>query len=226
MKITDSINGIEISCETGNYYFSPESFDKGTLQMLRIVGTEPKTSETVGAYSVSVSEHDKVLDLGCGYGVVGIYVSKLIGGDHVVMSDVSDEAVALSADNLRNNGIQGTTVLKSEGLKNIPDRDFTLILSNPPYHTDFSVAKGFIEEGFRRLVVGGRIVMVTKRLEWYKNKIAAVFGGVRVYESEGYYVFVGEKRQAHVERKKDKPAGAGNMSKKLRRKEERKKHGI
>lgn len=216
MRITDSINGIEISCETGEYYFSPESYDKGTLQMLRMVGTD----------NAPVSEHDKVLDLGCGYGVVGIYVSKVIGGEHVVMSDVSDDAVKLSTANLANNGIQGATVIKSDGLRDIPDRDFTLILSNPPYHTDFSVAKEFIEDGFRKLVVGGRIVMVTKRLDWYKNKIAAVFGGVRVYESEGYYVFVGEKRQAHVERKKDKAAGTANMSKKLRRKEERKKHGM
>jgi len=40
--------------------------------------------------------------------------------------------------------------------------DFTLILSNPPYHTDFSVAKNFIEGGYKRLVIGGRMVMVQK----------------------------------------------------------------
>ena len=36
--------------------------------------------------------------------------------------------------------------------------------------------------------------MVTKRLDWYKNKLTSVFGGVKVHEINGYYVFVAEKR--------------------------------
>lgn len=67
---------------------------------------------------------------------------------------------------------------QSDGLKNIPEAGFTLILSNPPYHTDFSVAKEFIEDGFCKLLVGGKMLMVTKRLDWYRNRLSAVFGGI------------------------------------------------
>jgi 16S rRNA (guanine1207-N2)-methyltransferase len=45
---------------------------------------------------VQVSATDKVLDLGCGYGVVGIYIAKRIGGEKVVMSDVLVDAIALT----------------------------------------------------------------------------------------------------------------------------------
>ena len=183
MIIKENINGVEVILETGNYYFSPQNVDKGTLLMLN---------------KVQVSESDKVLDLGCGYGVVGIYVAKKIGGERVVMSDVLRDAIALSKQNLELNNIDNVKVIKSDGLNNVTDEDFTLIMSNPPYHTDFSVAKSFIEDGFKKLVVGGRIVMVTKRLNWYKNKIEAVFGGVKIYEVEGYYIFIGEKRKKNV----------------------------
>lgn len=69
-------------------------------------------------------------------------------------------------------------------------------LSNPPYHTDFRVAKHFIEKGFNRLAIGGKMVMVTKRRDWYKRKLIAIFGGVQIREVDGYYVFLSEKRSA------------------------------
>lgn len=80
--------------------------------------------------------------------------------------------MTLTNANLERNDLTGVRVIKSDGLKEIPDRDFTLILSNPPYHTDFSVAKAFIEEGYKHLVFGGRLMLVTKRLTWYRNKLA------------------------------------------------------
>ena len=168
---------------------------------------------------VQVTEKDKVLDLGCGYGVVGVYVAKQIGGDHVVMSDVSEEALELTSGNLERNGLEKVRVVKSDGLKDVPDNDFTLILSNPPYHTDFSVAKGFIEDGYKKLVPNGKLVLVTKRLTWYKNKLTSVFGGVKVFEQDGYYVFVAEKR---IGQRKKETKNKQVLSKKLQRKYGRK----
>lgn len=204
MIIKETIYGQEITLDTGEYYFSPGSIDKGTMFMLS---------------KVQVTEKDKVLDLGCGYGVVGVYVAKQIGGDHVVMSDVSEEALELTSGNLERNGLEKVRAVKSDGLKDIPDNDFTLILSNPPYHTDFSVAKGFIEDGYKKLVPNGKLVMVTKRLTWYKNKLTSVFGGVKVFEQDGYYVFVAEKR---IGQRKKETKSKQVLSKKLQRKYGRK----
>lgn len=200
MLLRETIFGQEIVLETGNYYFSPKGVDKGTRFLLS---------------KVQVTEKDKVLDLGCGYGVVGITIAKQIGGEHVVMSDVSEEALLLTGANLKLNKLEQVRVVKSNGLKEISDKDFSLILSNPPYHTDFSVAKAFIEDGYKKLAIGGRFLMVTKRLPWYQNKLTSVFGGVKVFEQDGYYVFVAEKRK--MQRNKA-PKKKQELSKKLKRK--------
>jgi len=150
---------------------------------------------------VSFSEADKVLDLGCGYGVVGIYAAMLIGAQHVTMTDIDETAIAVAKENARLNGVPDVRIFQSDGFKSIDDAGYTIILSNPPYHADFSVAKHFIEKGFNRLVIGGRLVMVTKRKEWYKNKLAAIFGGVSVREIGGYFVFIAEKRSPSYAKK-------------------------
>lgn len=192
------IHGISLIFETEPRLFSPNAVDRGTLAMLS---------------EVEFSENDRVLDLGCGYGAVGIYAAKRIGEANVVMCDVSEEAVAAARDNAIRNGVPAIDIRVSDGFGRLPDGEFTLILSNPPYHTDFSVAKRFIEDGFRRLSLGGKMVMVTKRLDWYKNKLISVFGGVRVTERDGYYVFSAEKREKMHKKKKEK----GGLSKKLLR---------
>ena len=85
-------------------------------------------------------------------------------------------------------------IVLSDGFSAVDEAGFDLILSNPPYQSDFSVAKRFIEKGFNRLKVGGKMMMVTKRLDWYRNRLRAVFGGVRVEQVDGYFVFTAERR--------------------------------
>jgi len=142
---SDIINGVKLSFDTVNTIFSPDGIDRGTLAMLSIL---------------NLTSSDKLLDLGCGYGVVGIYAAKLIGAHNVVMSDIDENCIDLSIKNAETNGVSEVKVIQSDGFKNIQEKDFTLILSNPPYHSDFSVPKHFIEKGFNRLTVGGKMIMV------------------------------------------------------------------
>lgn len=201
MQIEEQVQGIDLVLQTNEEVFSPTAVDKGTRAMLSFV---------------EFKEGDKVLDLGCGCGVVGIVAAKQVGAEQVVMCDVSENAVQLSKQNAAANGVDGVTIRRSDGLKEISETGFTLILSNPPYHTDFAVAKGFIEDGFKKLAIGGKMVMVTKRLDWYRNKLSSVFGGVTVKEKDGYYVFVAEKRGNRKPKKEKKNEQI--MSKKLQRK--------
>jgi 16S rRNA (guanine1207-N2)-methyltransferase len=144
---------------------------------------------------------DKVLDLGCGYGIVGIYAAKLVGGENVTMVDIDESAVTIARENARLNGVHGIRIFQSDGFRSIGDTGYALILSNPPYHTDFSVAKHFIEKGFNRLAITGKMVMVTKRKNWYKNKFISIFGDVSIREMDGYFVFIAQKRSASYARK-------------------------
>lgn len=199
--ITAEIKNVSLRFETDTSNFSPNSIDIGTLAMLS---------------AVEFSPDDKILDMGCGYGVVGILAAKLIGQENVTMCDISESAVKQAKINAELNGVPDIDIKISDGFSEIADNDFTLILSNPPYHADFSVPKHFIEVGFKKLAVGGKMVMVTKRFDWYKNKLTSVFGGVRVREIDGYYVFISEKRGERVPKKEK---AVGKLSKKLRRKQ-------
>lgn len=176
-----NVLGMPIEFEPRPGVFSPEAPDAGTLALLRAAHIEP------GA-------HEKVLDLGCGWGLVGIYCARLLGQEHVSMLDVDPLAVECARANCRLNGLDALTPIVSDAYDALDDAGFTLILSNPPYHADFSVPRRFIEKGFNRLRLGGRLMMVTKRRDWYKNKLISVFGGVRIEEADGYFVFTAVKR--------------------------------
>ena len=183
---TQTINDIQFSFETSGKVFSPLHADRGTLAMLSVVDFSPG---------------DKLLDLGCGYGIVGIYAAKFISPQNIVMSDNDKNCIELSKKNAELNNVNDVKIILSTGFENIRDTGFTLILSNPPYHADFSVPKHFIEKGFNRLKIGGKMYMVTKRKDWYKNKLTAIFGGVKINEIDEYFVFCAEKRNAKYSKK-------------------------
>ncbi|MEA4823440.1 MAG: methyltransferase [Clostridiaceae bacterium] len=195
MEYTVTIDNQKLVIKTEKTLFSPDAPDRGTLAMLSRAELAPGL---------------KVLDLGCGCGLVGIYAAGIVGAENVVMSDSDERAVEIARENADENGANAARALVSDAYDGMDDRDFDRILVNPPYHTDFSVAKRFIEKGFNRLKVGGRLVMVTKRRDWYQNKLTAIFGGVKVAEADGYCVFTAEKRSTQYANavKKEKKAHA------------------
>ena len=178
--IVAELMGHRLELETQPGLFSPSHADRGTLAMLSGTHFEPGM---------------RVLDLGCGCGLVGILAARLCGEENVVLSDIDPLAAEVAGRNAVRNGVPGVKIVVSDGFSQLDEAGFDLILSNPPYQSDFSVAKAFIEKGFNRLKLGGRLMMVTKRRDWYRNKLAAVFGGVKVREIDGYQVFEAERRQ-------------------------------
>jgi 16S rRNA (guanine1207-N2)-methyltransferase len=154
--IHPNLAGIELQFETAPSLFSPTKVDRGSLAMLSCISFAP---------------NDKVLDLGCGYRPIGIYVAKVIGAGRVWMADNDQTAIECAVKNLALNGVEGVTVVVSDGFRDIREANFTKIVCNPPYHVDFSVPKHFIEKGFNRPVLGGAMYIVTKRKTWYQNKL-------------------------------------------------------
>ena len=164
----------EFGFETAPSLFSPNGLDAGTAAMLG---------------RATLNRGDKVLDLGCGYGAVGVYAATVTDPGLVWLVDVDPLAVDHARRNLALNGIEGATALVSDGVQGLSEAGFTAILCNPPYHADFAVPKRLIEKGFNRLAIGGRLWMVTKRDAWYRNKLTSIFGGTRVRQDAGYFVF-------------------------------------
>ena len=176
--IRATIQGVDLSLETDPRLFSPRKIDSGTLAMLSLV---------------RFCHDDKVLDLGCGYGVVGIVAARLIGQDRVYMIDNDRIAVEVATKNARTNSVQGVPILLSDGFSALKESGFSQILCNPPYHVDFAVPKRFIHKGFNRLVLNGKFWVVTQRETWYRNKLRSIFGNVREHTVGVYRVFEATK---------------------------------
>lgn len=181
-RIEATLMGETLSLRTAPGLFSPGHVDRGTAAMLSAAEFAPGL---------------KVLDLGCGCGVVGLLAAKKCGPENVWLIDIDSAAVDIARENAAQNGVTGAHFLVSDGLSALNETGFDLILSNPPYQSDFKVAKAFIEKGFNRLKLGGRMLMVTKRRPWYENKLRAIFGGVKVREIDGYFVFEAQRRSPH-----------------------------
>ena len=145
-----------LEIETTEGLFSPRGADAGTLSMVS---------------AVELESGQKLLDLGCGAGLVGIAAAKVLGEENVWMTDVDPAAVRCAAENAKRNGVENVHLCCGDALDAVDASGFDWILSNPPYHADFSVAKKFIEKGFNRLKLGGKLVMVVKRELWYHRHL-------------------------------------------------------
>lgn len=174
--------------------FSPRHLDEGSAFMLGEVAHRP------GA---------RFLDLGCGAGIVSRIASEA-WGCQVTAVDVNARALRLTALNAPE-----AEVIASDGLSALGARQFDIIASNPPYHTDFGVAKAFIEGAYRHLALEGMLYLVIKRADWYIQKVRAVFGGCRVAERDGYTVIAAQKRPAKPKAPPSAPATTKKHAKRM-----------
>ncbi|WKE66150.1 methyltransferase [Gallaecimonas kandeliae] len=120
----------------------------------------------------------RILDFGCGAGVIGTYLAKKAPQAQVEMLDVSALAIKASELTLEANGITNAKVTPSDGLSALTGR-FHQIISNPPFHTgvgtDYSATEQLIAEAPKRLVQGGDLVLVANRFLKYEPLLAAGF---------------------------------------------------
>ena len=125
-----------------------------------------------------------VLDLGCGYGVIGIVLEKVYGVK-LTSADVNPAAVELT----RLNGVEN--VILSDCFDNITGK-FDTIVINPPIHAGKSTTYKMYEESEKHLNSGGKLYVVTLKKHGAESTIAKlndVFGNCEVlYKKKGYYV--------------------------------------
>ncbi len=144
-----------------------------------------------------VKAQGRILDYGCGAGVIGAFLAKKAPQAQVEMLDVSALAIAASQATLAANGIDNAKVMPGSCLGDLHGR-FHQIITNPPFHTgvgtDYSAAESLLREAPKRLVQGGDLVVVANSFLRYEPIMSAAFGKVerladgrkfRVYHSRG-----------------------------------------
>ena len=130
-KITIKIKDKSFDMITDNGVFSKDKLDYGTRILLEtITKEEPK---------------GKALDLGCGYGIIGIYLSLSTDISEIDMVDVNKRALILAKDNTKLNKIDNINIYESDIYSNI-NKKYDFIITNPPIRAGKEVIRKILFE--------------------------------------------------------------------------------
>ncbi|MBA3670647.1 MAG: methyltransferase [Gemmatimonadaceae bacterium] len=179
--------------EKGHEYLEPDAFHE---QHAELRG-EPYTfysrpgvfswdhvdeATVILAEAMRVERGERVLDLGCGSGILGIVASGLSGGGPLTMVDVDTEAVRSAHRSAVANDVTNFRTCASDIAGAVLDERFDVVVTNPPFHvgkaTDLSVPMQFIGDAWEVLSPGGRLLLVANRTLPYENAIRHRFGAV------------------------------------------------
>ncbi len=139
-----------------------------------------------------VAPGQRVLDLGCGTGIVGL--AALRQGAQVTAVDVSARAVAATRQTLVANGYPEATVVLSIGASAVAQQYFDVVVTNPPFHkgagVDFEVAQLFVADAARLLRGGGTLYLVANAFLNYRPWLQEHFTQIEVvWENTRYHVY-------------------------------------
>jgi 16S rRNA G1207 methylase RsmC len=173
--ITVLLKGEEYTFYTGSSMFSPSKVDLGTRVLIAHAKVEPERS---------------LLDLGCGYGPVGIVFAKIA---KVTMTDVNERAVKYARKNAKVNNVK-IEVLSGDMYDAVEGKKFDVILLNPPQAAGKKVCNVMIEQAPKYLKKGGNLQIVARHQKGGKQfelKMQEVFGNVEILgRKSGYRVYM------------------------------------
>lgn len=175
--------GETLSFLSDNGVFSKDKLDFGSTLLL----------ETI--FNKVNKENLDILDVGCGYGYMGISLAKILNA-HVTMCDVNKRALHLTERNAISNGVSDSVkVIESNIYENITDI-YDLIITNPPIRAGKNVVYGILDGARDYLKEGGELWMVIRKDQGAKSAIKHLEENYKcevVTKSKGFYIIKAEK---------------------------------
>lgn len=187
-----SFNGQDFVFTADRGVFSKDHIDEGSkylLDGLRQYLQELRAEEPEAYRKLTTG---RALDLGCGYGVLGIVAKRLWPGQSWTFSDVNQRALDLTRRNAEANGLYRAKVVESSGFEAI-DGTFSLIISNPPIRTGKDNIYGMFRGAAERLEDGGLFVCVIGKKQGAESAgrfLETLFGEVTpLLKKKGFVVY-------------------------------------
>lgn len=203
----------------GEHYFTPnpgaESRPKCWTAVLR--GRELRFKTDAGVFSKNEVDFGtrllietfrnpraggKILDAGCGYGPIGLFLAAELGDSMVHLVDVNQRALELARENARLNGIGNVMIYASDMLAGIAESGFAAVLTNPPIRAGKRVVEGIFEQSLGKLAPDGELWAVIRRRQGAPSameKLKEIFGNAEMVERKrGYCILRSIKRVADV----------------------------
>lgn len=181
-EFTFTLRGHQFRFITDAGVFSRDRVDFGSQLLIETMAIDP-------------SAH--VLDVGCGYGPMGLSAARLAQEGHVTMIDVNERAVELARRNARLNGISNVEILVSDVYSAVQGRTFDVILTNPPIRAGKEIVHRIFTEGYDLLRSGGQMWVVIQKKQGAPSalrKLQEVYGEVEEMEKKkGYHIYRARK---------------------------------
>ncbi|MGI6173233.1 MAG: class I SAM-dependent methyltransferase [Christensenellales bacterium] len=178
--------GLRLSFETDAGVFSKDALDFGSRLLIE---TAPPVS-------------GRALDLGCGWGAIGIFLAAKNPGARFTLSDINERAVSLARKNIARNGIQNAVAVESDGYASL-DGQFDAIFSNPPIRAGKQTIYRLFDEGKERLLPGGALYLVIRKQQGAESALRhleEVYGNAEILEkAKGFWILSCKKREENIE---------------------------
>lgn len=178
------VRGLPLSLRTDAGVFSRRGLDRGTELLIEALDLGPC---------------ELILDLGCGYGAVGIAASRLSEGGHVLLTDVNERAVRLARDNVRRNGVANAEVRAGDLYEPVAGMAFDHIACNPPIRAGRAVVDRIITEAPEHLLEGGRLWLVARTRQGagsLRERMNEAFGNAAIVKRGGGYKVLCSRKEA------------------------------
>lgn len=187
IEFTETFHGRTFVFHSTWGLFSPRGIDEGTRLLLD---------------NLEVGEHDDCLDLGCGYGPLGLVMAALAPKGQTLMVDKDFVAVDFSNKNARLNGLANARAILSNGFDQIPPKlRFDVIASNIPAKVGKELLSLYLHDARARLKPGGRlyVVTVTGLRQFMKRNLEEVFGNYdKLKQGRAYTVALAVKTTSRI----------------------------
>ena len=177
--ITYEVNGISMQLFTDNGVFSKGKVDEGSLAFLKVI--------------LPLDLGNNILDLGCGYGTIGLTIAIAKKEARVTLADVNTRALTLCKKNAdAYNLSQRVTILQSDIYTKIEGK-YDSIVINPPIRAGKSVTYKMYEEAKQYLIDGGSLLIVIRKAQGAESAakyIESIFGNVKLLDRhKGYHIY-------------------------------------
>lgn len=183
-QIETTLRGHKLRFNTDAGVFSKTGIDFGSRVLIE---------------ALKLDVNANVLDVGCGYGPIGITAAKLASEGHVTMIDINERAIELALENAKLNGVSNVSVLQSDLFERVTELKFDVIITNPPIRAGKDIVHQIFEEGEKLLSAGGSMWVVIQKKQGAPSafaKLESLFADVEeVMKDKGYRIFRAQKEE-------------------------------
>lgn len=165
------ISGEKLGFTACEGLFSPKELDEGSRLLIQ---------------NIELSDGEDVLDLACGYGIIGIFLQKLYGVK-IHLTDDNRTATYYAEKNLEFNNIRDYELRNKDCLDGFTDRKFDAIVSNPPTHQGSGVTDEMFQQAHKSLKRGGKLYLVYNQNMRFDDQLSEMFDAAEILEEKENY---------------------------------------